>query len=491
MLRKFFSRKLAVIALALFLGLIGGVNSASAHAPRYVFYFIGDGMGAAQRQAAEYYLRAETGVKDIKLRMNQFPVAGINTTYSADSLVTDSAAAGTALAAGYKTNNGIIAQLPDGTNVKSLVEAAEEKGMGTGLVTTTRITHATPAVFASHNSNRDAENEIALDYLDSGVDFFAGGGYRHFVPQNWDGGKSKRKDDLNIAEKFKGQGYHVFLTEKDTQKFRNYKPSGQEKVFAAFTYSHLPYELDRENDHTPSLAELTAKGIEVLEKYKEGFFLMVEGGRIDHACHAHDPAGSIHDTLAFDKALDEAYSFYQKYPDETLIVVVADHETGGFGLGFGDNYFLKMDQLFKAKVTTADVLNEGVGKYDKDRKKFFDFIATDLGLDNLSLDEKIKIEQAMDLIDGSQKDAIATYAGYDPAAITVTHIMSERANMFWTTYAHSGTTVPLSAIGVGAEALGGFKDNTEVARTLFSILEFKPTEVAFTHPTSLPKVINY
>ena len=226
MLRKFFSRKLAVVALTLLLGLIGGVNSASAQAPRYVFYFIGDGMGAAQRQAAEYYLRAETGVKDIKLRMNQFPVAGINTTYSADSLVTDSAAAGTALAAGYKTNNGIIAQLPDGTNVKSLVEAAEENEMGTGLITTTRITHATPAVFASHNSNRDAENEIALDYLDSGVDFFAGGGYRHFVPQNWEGGKSKRKDDLNIAEKFKGQGYHVFLTEKDTQKFRNYKPSG-------------------------------------------------------------------------------------------------------------------------------------------------------------------------------------------------------------------------------------------------------------------------
>ena len=118
----------------------------------------------------------------------------MNTTYSADTLITDSAAAGTALATGHKTNNGMIAQLPDGSNIKTLVELAEEKGMSTGIISTTRLTHATPASFASHNPDRNAENEIALDFSDSGVDFFAGGGYRHFLGKDSALGKSKRTD---------------------------------------------------------------------------------------------------------------------------------------------------------------------------------------------------------------------------------------------------------------------------------------------------------
>ncbi|MDI3547859.1 MAG: alkaline phosphatase [Halanaerobiales bacterium] len=476
-------RRITVVVLALVLGLSLLTGVAGAKAPKYVFYFIGDGMGAAQRQAAEYYLRAQTGNEDLKLVMNQFPVAGVNTTHSADTLVTDSAAAGTALATGYKTNNGMISQLPDGTNVKTLFEAAEEKGMATGIVTTTRLTHATPAVFASHNRTRGAENEIAYDFLDSGVDFFAGGGYRHFVPQNWKWGKSKRKDDINVAQEFYEQGYNIFLTEYDTPKFRDYRPKGQEKVFAALTYSHMPYELDRDDTKVPSLAEMTAKAIEVLKKYDNGFILMVEGGRIDHACHANDPAGTIHDTLAFDKAIAEAYEFYKEHPDETLIVVVGDHETGGFGLGFGKNYFLKMDQLFDIKVTTADVLNYGAGKYDGNRSKFYSFIAVNLGLDDLTSEEKTKIERAMNIVDAGKK--VKGYGGYDPVAITVTHIISERANMFWTTYAHSGSPVPLSAIGVGAEKLGGFKDNTEVARVLFSLLGLQPTKVASNQLDSL------
>lgn len=438
--------------------------------PKYVFYMIGDGLGAAQRQIAEYYLQEQTGNSNIKLTMNTFPVAGMNTTHSADTLVTDSAAAGTALATGFKTNNGMISKLPDGKDVRTLLELAETKNMGTGLVTTTRLTHATPAVFASHNVDRDDENAIAEDYLDSGVDYLAGGGYRHFVPQVWEGGKSKRKDNKNILADMRTKGYKVFYNESKVKDFREYVPNGEEKVIATLSYSHLPYEIDRKAENKiPSLAELTQKGIEVLSEYKEGFFMMVEGGRIDHACHANDAPGSIQDTLAFDEAVKKAYDFYLKHPDETLIVVIGDHETGGLGMGFGNDYFMNLDILKSAKVSVEDVLQQ---TYTGDRDAYFKYIDTNLGLNELSKEEKRMITDAMDTKDKGVEDE-RNYGSYDPVAIATTHILSERANIYWTTFAHSGTAIPMSAIGVNAEAFGGYKDNTEIAKTMAKVMDFK------------------
>lgn len=230
--------------------------------PKYVFYFIGDGMGAAQRQSAEFYKMQVEGETNYSLYMDKLPVAGINTTYSTDSMVTDSAAAGTALATGYKTNNGVIAKLPDGTDVKSIIEAAEEKGMKTGIVTSTRITHATPAVFASHNMDRNDENGIAVDYLDSGVDYFAGGGYNYFVGRdNAKGLKSKRNDDRDLVVEFENLGYITFVGEDTSSDFNNYQVQENDKVLALVTGSHLPYEIDREDSTivTPSLSELTQR----------------------------------------------------------------------------------------------------------------------------------------------------------------------------------------------------------------------------------------
>ena len=443
---------------------------ASTNAPKYVFYFIGDGLGASQRQSAEFFLQVKSGNDAAKLLMNTFPVAGINTTYSNDTLVTDSAAAGTALATGYKTNNGMIAVLPNGKAVRSLIQAAEEQGKATGIITNTRLTHATPAVFAANNNSRNNENEIAQDYLDSGVDFFAGGGYRHFVPQDWELGKSKREDSVNVAQEFSDNGYHVFLGDSGCKDFKNYSPADREKVFAAFTNSHMPYELDRINSgsNVPSLADITEKGIKVLSKYDQGFFMMVEAGRIDHACHANDPAGSIHDTLAFDEAVKEAYEFYRKHPGETLIVVVGDHETGGMGLGFAKNYFLSMDELLDVKFSVEDTLQ---GKYTGDRAAYFSFIEKNMGLDNLTNDEKANIEKAMGLLDNNA-DTGSVYGGYDPVAIATTHVISERANLFWTTYAHSATAIPMSAIGVGADNFGGYKDNTEIAKAMADLMGY-------------------
>lgn len=433
--------------------------------PKYVFMFIGDGLGSSQRQISEYYMNKVDKV-DGKLVMNQFPIAGINTTHSLDTLITDSAAAGTALATGYKTNNGMISQLPNGKDLKNLAEYAREKNMKTGLISSTRLTHATPAVFASNNSSRNNENDIALDFVDANIDFFAGGGYRNFISSSKK--NSKRKDNTDVVKLFKDKGYHTYIGEDSSRSFNGLIPSKHTKVFAAFTPSHMPYEIDRVNSkpNLPSLADITEKGIETLSKGDNGFFMMVEGGRIDHAAHAQDAASVIHDTLAFDRAVSKAYDFYKKNPNDTLILVVGDHETGGVGMGYGKNYFLNLESLKNIKVSIDDNLQK---QYKGDRSSYFKYISKNLGLNNLSVDEKRSIIEAMDIEDTKIRDN--NYGGYTPTAISVAHILAKRANIMFTTFAHTGTQIPLSAIGSSSHDFGGFIDNTAIANRLIEIIE--------------------
>ncbi len=434
-------------------------------APKYVFMFIGDGLGSAQRQIAEYYMNDVEG-EEGKLLINQLPVAGINTTHSLNTLVTDSAAAGTALATGHKTNNGMISVLPSGERLESIAQYANKRGMKTGLITTTRLTHATPAVFASNNISRGNENEIADDYINSGVDFFAGGGYRNFVPQGRNG--SKRRDDRDLGKEFVRNGYEVFIGEENSKEFMNLKAGKNQKVFAALTSSHMPYEVDRVNSkpYLPSLADMTRKGIEVLGEGEDGFFMMVEAGRIDHAAHANDAASVIHDTLAMDRAVREAYEFYGKHPEETLIVVVGDHETGGMGLGYGKNYFLNLKALEEVKVSVDDVLQK---KYDGNRKAYFSFIGKNMGLADLTQEERAAIVKAMDIEDSGNYDS-ALFGDYTPTSVATAHVLARRSNTMFTTYAHTGTQIPLSAVGRGSEKFSGFIDNTEIAETLIEMV---------------------
>ncbi|MCG8531809.1 MAG: alkaline phosphatase, partial [Desulfovibrionales bacterium] len=175
----------------------------AATAPKYVFYFIGDGMGPAQRQSAQYFKKVETQDPSARLIMNSLPISALVTTHSDNTMITDSAAGGTALATGFKTTNGVVGKLPDGTDVKSIAEAARDAGYAVGLATTTRITHATPAAFSAHNMSRGNENEVALDQLASDFDYLAGGGFRHFVAQgNAQGLKSKRRDGRDLVAEF-------------------------------------------------------------------------------------------------------------------------------------------------------------------------------------------------------------------------------------------------------------------------------------------------
>jgi alkaline phosphatase len=433
--------------------------------PKYVFYLIGDGLGASQRQVAEYYLRHMQGDDSAMLVMNDMAVAGINTTYSLDTLVTDSAAAGTALACGVKTNNGVIAQTADGVDTKTLVEAAEELGYATGVVTSTRITHATPAVFYAHNADRDDENSIAEDLVDSGVDFIAGGGYRNFVPSSDDA--SKREDNRDLVAEMASEGYTTFIGDDGAADFADYSPEAKDQVLALFSKSHMPYEVDRANSDTDllSLSEITQKGVELLAQNKDGFFLMVEGGRIDHACHPNDLVATVYDTLEFDEVVQVAMDFYNEHPKETLIVVVGDHETGGLGLGFANDYFLNLDAIDGITASFEDNYGD-VYQAGGDRDAYYEYLET-IGIKDFTAEEKALIEAGMDSVDAG--DTSSGY-GYNPAGIAVNHIVSQRAGVQWTTYAHTGTQIPFSVMGISEEAFGGFMDNTEIAQMLAQVL---------------------
>jgi alkaline phosphatase len=483
------------VMVSFFLVLMGSVVFA-ASAPKYVFYFIGDGMGPSQRQAAQYFYKVVTKNPDAKLLMNSFAGSALVTTHSANTLITDSAAGGTALASGFKTTNGVIGKLPDGTNIKTIAEAARDNGYAVGIATTTRITHATPAAFSAHNMSRSNENEIAVDQLNSGFDYFAGGGFRHFVKKGNDQGlKSKRKDDRNLVAEFRKKGYTTFVGDKERDAFRGFAPKKGDKVLAPLAYSTIAYEIDRRNSKETenamtSLAEMTAKGIEVLKAQEKPFFMMVEGGKIDYAAHCNDAAATIWDTLALDAAIAEAYEFYKAHADETLIVVAADHETGGMAMGISldsKGYFLKLNELLKVKASTEDTLwylYPGIykehGDVAKRHQAYFVHVAEQFGLTDLTEGETRKLTHAMEIEDRNQTLPYEeqTNYGYEytPTMIAVAQLVSYRARLNWTSYVHTASVIPLSCVGVGADLFNGFIDNTEIPRNIAKAMGVELTQ---------------
>ena len=254
--RRIISR---IIPLIMILALIVPMEALSA-GPKNVIYFVGDGLSTVQRRAPEIVLGK-------KLFMNSFPVLGLYTTYCLDAIITDSAAAGTALATGHKTNSGVISMDPTGKIAyETLAEAAKRLGKSVGLVTTTRITHATPACFGAHVIDRDMENEVAEQYLKQGFEVYMGGGLRNFIPKSERG--SKRKDDIDLISDFKKGGYDVVTNLDELSKLNINRKT---KVLGLFSKSHMPYHIDKP-DKAPSLSDMTAAAIEVRIGRKSPFF---------------------------------------------------------------------------------------------------------------------------------------------------------------------------------------------------------------------------
>lgn len=315
------------LTLALGLTLATGIwpvaTPANAQAPavRNVILMIGDGMGPSIVGAAELASRQQRGRSLTLTRLYEEGAMGLAFTGSANSMITDSAAAATTLATGVKTKNGYIGMGPEDQDLLTVSEAALQHGKHVGLVTTTRITHATPAAFSALQNDRGEENAIAEQQIASGVHLLLGGGARHYLPRSIAG--SKRKDDRDLIAEARAKGYQVVRTRQELAATQG------EKILGLFNLDHLEYQVDKPKDSEPSLAEMTEKALKVLDRNPKGFFLMVEGGKIDHALHSNDGAAAIAELLAFDDAIAKAWEYQKQHPD-TLLVVTSDHDTGGF-----------------------------------------------------------------------------------------------------------------------------------------------------------------
>jgi alkaline phosphatase len=448
-----------------------------------IILLIGDGMSTAQIATADAYLGTLHGKVVDQLCFEDFDHQGLTTTYSGSQLITDSAAAGTAIATGSKTYNGAISVDLDKKNLKSVLGYAQDEGKATGIVTTTRVTHATPAVFISNNPDRDAENSIALDESDSGVDYLAGGGYRYFVGKNnSEGLKSKRTDSLDLVEIMANDGYETFISEDDTDDFLNYTPNKGDKVLGLFGYSHLDYAIDDANQ--PTLAQMTEKGIELLSMDDDGFFMMIEGGRIDHACHANDAVTAIDDTLAFNDAVQVAIDFYNTDPENTLIIVTGDHETGGLTLGFAGTYYDSAFETLENQNKSYEFYSYNeFAKYKESHTEYncnLSDLKSDLsnyfGLTDLTSDEEASLQAALkrsvagEVLVGTSNQDYLLYGGYEPFVMEITHILNNRAGIGWTSYSHTAVPVATFAQGPGSEQINGVFDNTDLFNFMINAL---------------------
>lgn len=371
---------------------------------KYVFYFIGDGMGFTHVAAAEAYLAQERGVIGMDpLGFTQFPVLGEATTFSASNIITDSSAAGTALSTGEKTTNGMLAIAPDSTTVlNSISYKIHDAGYSVGVMSTTQINHATPAAFFGHNVKRGNYYAIGKEISEAGFEFFGGGGLLH--PNGKNGEEAVSLYELAADGGYAiACGYEDFQTKKDADKIMLVQSEGSDQI--------CPYALGRA-EGALTLAQIVESAVSVLERNPKGFFLMAEGGLIDWTAHSQDLAGTIFEVLDFDQAIAVANAFYERHPDETLIVVTADHETGGLALGRKGYVF---DLTVVDKITSASASTD-VEEYMNDPKS----------------------------IDG----------------------INEEARVGWTTYSHCGAPVPVWAKGVGSEQFAGRQDNTDIPKKI-------------------------
>ena len=445
---------------------------------KYVFYFIGDGMGVNQINVTETYLAALKGKIGYEpILMSNFPVVGLVNTYSATNGVTDSAAGGTALASGHKTKNGAIGMLEDlETPCNSIAVWAQKAGKAVGIATNVAITHATPASFYGHQPNRNMYYEIGQDLCKSNFDFFAGADFHR---------PNTKEGEPTLREQAKAAGYTIL-----TGGYKEYQKKGRKADKLILFQSdeqneklqsdHIPYALDQDkNDLT--LEQITRAGINFLmNKQKDGFFFQIEGGMIDYACHRNDIGNAINEVLDLDKAVRVAYEFYEQHPDETIIVISADHETGGLVMGCGP-YELHTD-LLKYQTRSIDETKWLLNQLYKKAPKKFTRAEVDkqlqviLGLGAgipMSDKQRERVDRRWKAIEQAINDGGKVSDRINDLCETCKHIISEAALISWASGGHSNGYVPVYAIGPGTEVFQGRINNIEIAPAMARIAGYK------------------
>lgn len=440
----------------------------AAAAPKYLFYFIGDGMGTGQVMAADTYRRIALGC-DTPLVMMQFPYSGILTTYSASSTVTDSAAAGTALATGHKTNNGVLGLNADSVAVNSIASILHDQGWGVGLVTSVAPDDATPGAFYAHVPNRGMYYEIGRQAADSGYEFIAG--------SCWRGATDKAGNPTDLLE---------YISSKGVDLVTDVAKAGSSDKKRVFLYSDNPFNSSNVGftiDSIPgalTLPEMTEAAIEHLMKVSpDKFFMMVEGGNIDHVGHGNDGATVAVEVVNFDRALGKAYEFYKQHPEETVIIVTADHETGGMSIGNGHVGYTSHTEYIPYQRMSKDMfsrqgeelLKKGIPSWEEVKQ----FTAERTGLWSrvpVSEKQEKKLRALYDkAVEGNEKQSEekTLYASYSALASEIFKVLNTNQGFGWTTGAHTGNPVPVYAIGKGMEQFAKWLDNTQIAPALLEL----------------------
>lgn len=476
-------------------------STSSSAAPKNVILLIGDGMGPQIVGLAIYYQKFMHG-SDKPLNMERLMAAG-NTgyclTYQYGTVVTDSASAATALASGVKTRDAIIGKDHEGRPMKSIVDIAHQLGKSTGLISNTRITHATPAGFYAHVIHRDMENEIATQLVERGdITIAFSGGAQHFIPagmkvedhpdlkgiaQKAGWGLSKRKDARDLISLAKEKGYKIATNDKELAAL---DPGNTTKALGLFSASGFPSAIDRQPQHqtgVPTLAQLTEKALQILQKNPRGFFLMVEGGQIDWVAHGNDVGSVLHEMLEFDEAIGIAMAFAQKNPD-TLVIVTADHDTGSLAIAYNSYQppspvKLASGETWKSKYNFAEkIIFE---KMAKQKKSFLKMILDSKG-DPKALQREIEEntafsiteEQAAAILAKDAKGAFPApkdfpgfyvYSAGNPSAL-LGRLFGKEMSAAWAVGTHTHTPVMIFGQGPGAEKFRGILDNTEVPKII-------------------------
>ncbi|MBS5449891.1 MAG: alkaline phosphatase [Coriobacteriia bacterium] len=472
-------------------------GAADASAPKYIFLFIGDGMGNEQVQIASFFKGTTENagaVVSSPLSFMQFPTVGSVTTYDSSSFCPDSASTATSIATGHKTLSGTINMDPETltTPYETIAEKLHsQKGFKVGVLTTVNMNHATPAAFYGHQAKRSNYYELGEELAASGFEYFAGGAF--LAPT----GKEEDKTDLrDVATE---AGYTVVETQADAKALK----AGDGNVLILSEQiadgGAMNYDLDAAEGEW-RLVDYVEKGIELLSDAENGFFMMTEGGKVDWACHANDAASSIHDVLALDTAVQAAVKFYEEHADETLILVTADHETGGLGIGYKTtNYDTFLGNLTHQTMSYAKFDTDYVAKYVEDKPAFADVLADvkacfglmaaddedaaqagEAGVDGslVMTDYELDLlhdayQRTIEVGEGSQDEMAQPdyelYGTYQPFSMCICHILDQKAGIGHTTYAHTGAPVNIYALGCGAEQFAGAFDNTQIYEKLAAL----------------------
>ncbi|MDD4141642.1 MAG: alkaline phosphatase [Bacteroidales bacterium] len=492
-------RYLKKVALVILSVTVFSVVAIAGETPKYIFFFIGDGMSISQIRLAEAALsednfRAdyskETGrpLLQTTLTIRKMTATGMATTNAENRFITGSAAAATALATGHKTTINTISMNGARTAaLETIAEKAKKKGMKVAVITSVSIDHATPACFYAHTEDRNNYEIIGEQLINSNFDYFAGGSVKHNKYKN------KTFDEYKTMAAEKGYKYVNTRSEFDALDKNSGKVIATIKMLDNYFNdgSSLPYNIDLDDvksvDDVISLAEFTQKGIDMLEN-KNGFFMMVEGGKIDWTCHANDAVTGVYEIIAFDEAISKAFEFYKKHPKETLIVVTGDHECGGLALGYaGTHYETSFDILANQKLSFME-LNDLVAEWRKGGVISFDeamkIVKAYFGLGdeakglklNGSEIKRLQIAFAQSMKKGEEmtnEEKYLNYGGYEPFTVTVTHILNNKAGIDWTSYSHTAVPVPVFSIGAGSDVFNGYYDNTDIPKKIMELGNIK------------------